>query len=240
MIMTNDNYNQFVEFEKACDKMLESNYVLVDKSISGILKAIAKNKHVFNLIAEQVISFNFAKQFELVEKTNIFALPESLEERVAFCFCLLNEIDNKNISVTKLIYDYFSKNMIEGYDLFCKNVVEEFRNGVRTLANEKYNFATAGIDANQPLFYEPIYDSKLVSRIIFVLESIQTKIDEEKRVVFEKKNMATAVCQSAIECLLEGQQKPVLALFFGLKSITQEMKRVKNDILELESLILNK
>ena len=50
--------------------MTNSNYVLVDKSISEILKSIAKNRDVFNLIAEQVISFNFSLESEIKSKSN--------------------------------------------------------------------------------------------------------------------------------------------------------------------------
>ena len=232
---------QILEFEKMCDNMSASNYVMIDKSISSVLKSVVKNKDVFNVVAEQVISFNFAKFFDIATRSvGMFIMPEDIGEKTAFCFCLLNEIDNKNVNVTNLISDHFAKNMIEGYSLFCQMVVDEFCLCVKTLCEEKFSADKNLDNAKAPRAKNKPYEKKVVDSMLYILEGVQSKINEEKRVVFELKNMALVVCESLHECLIDGNEKPVIGLFFGLKSLCSSMKKVKNDILELEMLVLNK
>ena len=107
---------------------MESKYILIDKKVSDVLRAIADTNLVYNLIAECMINFDFAFEWKRATEGSFLKLPDADSKRISFIFCLLNNIDDKNIDVTAVLERFFSYDLAySSYDLFCKNVIAEFR-----------------------------------------------------------------------------------------------------------------
>lgn len=127
--MTNEKKLEDVqEFLISIKNMLESKYILIDRRVSDILRAIADTNSVYNLIAECMVNFDFAYEWSSATSGSYFKLPGQETKRIAFIFCLLNNIDDRKIDVTFILEKYFSYDLAySSYDLFCKYVIVEFR-----------------------------------------------------------------------------------------------------------------
>lgn len=116
------------EFLYTIQNLVYSKYILIDRRISELLRAIASSDKVYNLIAECMVNFDFIEQWREAVKDNKFVLPSDENKRISFIFCMLNNIDDKNLDLTKVLDHYFSFDPSHTpYELFCKNVIIEFR-----------------------------------------------------------------------------------------------------------------
>ena len=123
--------NEINPFIEACDKMIASKFIMIDKRISDVLKSIAKTEMVFGLIKECMLNFNFDKEWRIATaKVGYLLPPEEPHKFVAFVFSLLNCIDDKKISASDLLSRFFSKSETSAgpYSDFCESLVVRFKN----------------------------------------------------------------------------------------------------------------
>ena len=127
--MVNVKESVYIEdFLNAVSSTLESKYIFIDRKISDILISIAKSPDVYNVIAKAMINYDFKEAWKKAVKSNFIKLPESDDDRIAFIFCLLSNIDDKNLDITMVLDKYFSYDSeIKPFELFCKNVIVEFK-----------------------------------------------------------------------------------------------------------------
>ncbi len=124
------------EFLIALDNLIASKYILAERKISDVLLQVARSADVYNLIAECMINFDFKAEWKVATSAHFFKLPNTDEQRVAFIFCLLSNIDDKNIDFTNFLAQYFSAaNSYSAYELFSKTVLIEFKRLVLKLLN---------------------------------------------------------------------------------------------------------
>lgn len=116
------------DFLNAVSSTLESKYILIDRKISDILYSIANTKDVYNVIAKCMINFNFIEAWKSAVKSNFIKLPSNDDDRLAFIFCFLSNIDDKNLDITMVLDKYFSYDSeTKPFELFCKNIIVEFK-----------------------------------------------------------------------------------------------------------------
>ena len=161
-------------FVGACDKMIESKYIMVDKRIADVLKSIAECKPVYNLIAECMINFNFDKLFKTATAENEFMLPEDPKDLVAFVFCLLNCLDDKKININDLLMRFYAKDkQMTSYGLFNNHVIMNFRNAVYfLLVGEPIVVSEKGAESeNIPA--KTSVDKKILDRLAFLVKDLK-------------------------------------------------------------------
>ncbi len=123
-----ENTIEIDNFLNAISSMLESKYILIDRKISDILYAIANTRDVYNVIAVAMINYDFKTSWRHAVNSTFIKLPEDENDRIAFIFCLLNNIDDKNLDITMVLDKYFSYDLeTKPYELFCKNIIVEFK-----------------------------------------------------------------------------------------------------------------
>lgn len=116
------------DFLNAVSSTLESKYILIDRKISDILHSIATTQDVYNVIAKCMINFDFIQSWGNAVKSNFIKLPLNEDDRIAFIFCFLSNIDDKNLDITMVLDKYFSYDSeTKPFDLFCKNIIVEFK-----------------------------------------------------------------------------------------------------------------
>ncbi len=133
-------------FIDACDKMIASKFIMIDKRISDVLKSIASCKPVFNLVKDCMVNFNFEKEWGLATaKMGYIVPPDDSRMFVAFVFSLLNSIDSKKLSASSVLSMYYSKiDAGDGpYDQFCKAIIERFKTTIQQLLVKKKDSAPA-------------------------------------------------------------------------------------------------
>ena len=73
--MTKENVPQesYDEFLYAVQNLVNSKYLLIDRRISELLRAVASNDAIYNLIAECMVNFDFIEEWRNSVKTgNLF------------------------------------------------------------------------------------------------------------------------------------------------------------------------
>ena len=129
----NVDINGFLE---SLEKLISSKYILAERKINDVLVQVAQTAPVYNLIAKCMVNFDFLAEWNIAISSHFFKLPEVDENRVAFIFCLLSNIDDKNIEFTNFLSKYFSAaNSYSAYELFSKTVIVEFRRLILKLLN---------------------------------------------------------------------------------------------------------
>ena len=234
MASTNKKIN-IDKFITSIDSMVASKYILVDRKISDVLLSIADTREVYNTIAECMINFDFQTEWQKAIAGQIFKLPETDEKKVSFIFCMLNNIDDKNINITAILDRYFSydKN-ISSYDNFCKLIIVEFKRLIIKLLSEDY------IVANEVDYPAPEISAK---EEIVVLSSM---VSNFRQLVISQKKLKTAYLSkedliamlSTFEIVVKNNQ---VEYFYSYKvmisSAIKKDKVLKKEFAQIEKVI---
>ena len=61
--MNNIDKDTIINFISACNELVNGKFILADIKISKILRAISESTDIYNLIAENMINYDFDKEF---------------------------------------------------------------------------------------------------------------------------------------------------------------------------------
>ncbi len=218
--MTNEEIG-LQEFNYAIESMLNSKYILIDRKISDILHAVVDSKAVYNVIARAMINFDFVYEWKLATQNKSFIdFPEDRSKRIAFIFCLLNNMDNRNIDATYLLESFFSFNTpFKPYELFCKMVIEEFRALI---------FDELGIK------FEPEIEENEIEKQENIESMLLKNIDELKKIIETGKVKSDlskaeilAVLSALSQAITHCHTEYLFAFVVMLKSVLKKQKNVK-------------
>lgn len=137
---------KFDNFYEAINNLMNSKLVFASSYISELLHSIADNDEIYNLIARSMINFDFIEQWQISVSSGRLVLPEENLKKIAFIFCMLNNIDDKNLDLNKILEHYYSfAPDIHPFEVFKKHIVETFRDLIFmelniTLKSEDNNF----------------------------------------------------------------------------------------------------
>lgn len=223
------------EFLAVLDKLITSKYILAERKISDVLVQVAKTTHVYNLIAKCMINFDFKAEWKIATSAHFFKLPESDEKRVAFIFCLLSNIDDKNIDFTNLISQYFStENSFSAYELFSKTVIVEFKRLIIKLLN---------IEEDNESDYE-ILEKECESQNNFILLErlvtdicVKIKSSEKLKRCFLTRNDLIAVLSTLLLVTQQKQTEYLYAFRVTLNAALAKNKNYKNEIERINQVI---
>ena len=207
-------------FTNACNKMIESKYIMVDKRIADILKSIAECKPVYNLIAECMINFNFDKQFKAAVSGADFLLPEDPKDLVAFVFCMLNCLDDKKININDLLMRFYAKNNnLSSYAQFNNHVILGFRNAVYFLAVGENIEKQEEVLEPAPVVVDKI-DSEITNRLNFLVKDLRDYVSGLKKVKcsYLTKFEIIAIIETFLSEIKRGNIYSYKALLLGVKA----------------------
>ena len=127
-----DNDTLILDFDRACDDLILSKYILADKRISDLLKVIASSKKLYSLMKDMLKSFDFVAEYKLATmRKGHFFLPKSRKKLISFVFCLLFYIDTNAIELSDFLKDNFaSSNVNMEFSAFASQVILPFRHAV--------------------------------------------------------------------------------------------------------------
>ena len=203
--MANNNNINVDRFIASINDMLASKYILIDRKISDILLAIADTHDVYNVIAQCMVNFDFKTEWKLATSTNVMKLPNTNEKRISFIFCLLNNIDDKNLDATTVLERYFSyDSTVSPYDLFCKNIIVEFKNLVLLKLNLKNVEVSA---AEEALNSQEFTEQDEFSALAKLIDDFSAFVAAQKKLkhCFIPKNDFIAVLSTFKQAVLNSQ-----------------------------------
>lgn len=223
------------EFLTALDKLIASKYILAERKISDVLFQVAQTSHVYNLIAKCMINFDFKAEWKVATSSHFFKLPETDEKRVAFIFCLLSNIDDKNIDFTNLIAQYFStENSFSAYELFSKTVIVEFKRLIIKLLNIEEEAVAEGDDVSNETIV--VNNFVLLEKLVSDL-SAKIKSSEKIKHSFLAKNDLIAVLSTLLLVTEHRQTEYLYAFRVTLNSALAKNKHYKNEIEQINQVI---
>ncbi|MCL2234544.1 MAG: hypothetical protein FWC11_02625 [Firmicutes bacterium] len=127
-----DSDTLILEFDRACDNLILSKYILADKRISDLLKVVASSKKLYSLIKGVLKGFDFVEEYKLATiRRGQFFLPKSRKKLISFVFCLLYYIDTNAIELSDFLKDNFSSSNVNlEFSNFTSQVILPFRHAV--------------------------------------------------------------------------------------------------------------
>lgn len=242
--MANENKLNIEEFLYSIDKMLESKYILIDRRISDILLAIADTREVYNLIAECMINFDFSYEWKISTQGPYLRFPDSDSKRISYIFCLLNNIDDRNLDITKILEKYFSYDRAHTpYELFCKHVIVEFRRlileGLK-VKNRDY-YLDESVKYSNEVMPKMVSDYDILqSKIRNVITGL--KMTKKLKKCFMQKADIIAVLSTFEQVVIKKQNEYFYAFLVTIKAVLGENREYRKELTEIcdivEKLIL--
>ena len=224
------------EFISACDNMIDSKFILVDKRIGEVLKAVATTKPVYNAIAENMINFNFSGAYAVAtSKTGEFVMPE--DKVVGFVFCMLKAINDGKINVNDLLIKHFPSDAENhsSYALFCNATILPFKNLIVDQLCE-----STKTKKQQEKVVSPIenLNAQILDRLQFLAKDIKAYVVGSKKIKgckVTKQEYLNIV--DAFVLAIESQEKQYFETFaqtlFALAGKDKELKQRLAGIIEL-------
>lgn len=236
MAIPKDVKEEFKALKNACNEFMNSKLILIEKSISNILKTIAKGGQIYNCLAEEIVGYNFSAEYESVLRSGSFDLVLSENKMVPFAFHLLNEMDNGNIDIFGFIKQIFGEDNQKAYIDFGAIVIKNFESGIEELLEVR--FAENEVEVEEdPEQQNPMLDEAFLDRIKFVIENIMNGLSDKKLLKHKLRGDINTLCVSILLCIAHAEDIGLLGLVLGLKHMLKKIKMFKNDIKELELII---
>ncbi len=224
------------KFLLSINNMIESKYILIDRRISDILLAIADTHEVYNLIAECMVNFDFKLEWKKATTTNMMKLPVNDSKRISFIFCLLNNLDDKNLDATNVLEKYFSYDrMISPYEQFCKNVIAEFGR----LVVKKLQVKVVDTDVYENLDIEHADTEDEYTVLAKLLEDFRAYIVAQKKLkhCFIEKNKLIAIVSTFKEVVLSKHIEYFYSYQLTISSAIEKNKVLKNKFADANKII---
>lgn len=129
-----DVKTQVNDFLTKCEELKKCKFIMAPTKIKDLLKSIVNSRTLYDLFSCVSTDFDYvsAKAHCLVDVSDGYSrrgevrLPSSSQEKLAFIFCLLVELDRDSINFNWFLQKYFSddESYYASYFSFCKQIIE--------------------------------------------------------------------------------------------------------------------
>ena len=217
-----------------------SKMVLAPKHISNILKVVAENNTIYNLIAEKILGYDYNGEFVMLDAGTV-TIEEiaSSSKVVPFVFCLLNDIDNQDKEIVSVVRKFIGGDTEEAFGEFCDKVINPF---VVKIIDEISDYESEECCEccceEQPQSISGLFTQELKDRIDYIVGVISDKINGLKKVNKDLKNDLCIIVYSIDLGLASGEYSGILGLLSGLKRCIIPLKKFKSEIEEI-NVVLN-
>lgn len=138
---------QVLEFLERCDELTKCKFIMATTKIRDLLKCIVNSPELYGLFDRVTKDFNYPEQKTkcLLSGRNAYTgkvvLPQAVEQRLAFIFCLLVEFDRDTINLSDFLQVYFHEDgsYFESYKAFCNTIIVGLADSIRHVFNAQLN-----------------------------------------------------------------------------------------------------
>lgn len=196
------------DFIAATNEAIDSKFIVAEKKISGVLRAVAASDRLIELFKTVTYGFDFkaamAKACEKIGSRGKLVMPSSPAAFLAFAFYLLLDIDNGKRSLRELLDDYYrAPSPNEQYSLFAGAVLVPFRDATEYV----YYNGVDGTNAN------PAVNEAALG----LLRELNSTINRSEAVASSKRELY-ALTQGLEAAVLDCRSEYVKPLLIGLKA----------------------
>lgn len=140
-IMSNDE-RPVEDFFAAAAEVVRTRYILAEKKINNMMKLVASSRILYDFFGKVLKGFDYEAE---VRRCTIddggrskLILPTDVKKATALVFCLLMDIDNKNIFLSDFLRSFFlgDSDINMAYEMFCQEVLLPFIEYAQKLLRE--------------------------------------------------------------------------------------------------------
>lgn len=189
-----DVKTQVNDFLNKCEELKKCKFIMAPTKIKDLLKSIVNSRTLYDLFSCVSTDFDYisAKKHCLVDASDGFTnrgaviLPPSAQEKLAFIFCLLVEIDRDSINFNWFLQKYFSDDdsYYASYFSFCKEIIDPLEKIVSGVFEEELATPSREEEA-QSVQPQPEPQQAPAAGISGMLSAIWLLIAQEKQYILE-------------------------------------------------------
>lgn len=220
------------EFLYSIQNLINSKFLMLESSVSAVLQSIASTERVYGLIAQCMINFDFATEWKQATTETALVLPEDNSKKIAFIFCMLTNIDDKNLDIVALLKHYYSSDeSASPYEIFCNEIVLEFKNSI--LQGLGINESTTE-SSNEDELEENIAETyQLLYNAVRLLNDKVLNANKIKVLGVSKEDLV-AIISSFELAIRENHSEYFYAFLASIKGATQKAKELKSLVNDIE------
>ena len=251
-------------FSLRMDELINSNYLLVDKKITNLLKTVTASKLFYEIISFTAEGFNFENYKASLPKGSFFPV-DNKKNLIAFAFCLFSEIDAKNEDLLNILSIYYNaENFDRMYKLFVENFLIPFKSAVLTVIDEILRYESEedspfkGIveEIEEDITIAPLKtDEKKVTKkvepanqptkkyltcykdIQKILISEKSKIIHCKHLKDNEKSDLLVLLERFKDCLFHGNKESIKTAFISYKYAVSTFRRIDSEVDDVERIL---
>lgn len=171
--------NAIDKFAYACERMINSTFIVSEDRIRNILISVAASKRLYTLFTDLFTEFDFPLEMDKSCARGRFILP--LDPRVAapLVLELLYMLDSKEFDLSDFLGEFFLADSVnERYAIFCLEVIRPFEQYVKQLYYEVINTPIEKV-------FDPETAHNALNAIINFLQSKGESPDEDLKLLMD-------------------------------------------------------
>lgn len=237
-------------FIKRCNDIIDGKFLLIDKNISNLLKSIANDETICELMKSCLKDFDFAKTYEACKESDydegcktMFTLPENEKDLIAYVFSLLWQFDSKQMDFQKYLTDCFvnTSSLYESYNIFCEAVLKPFKKAVVGYINVLGE--TESVSENNILLEKFLKGQKIefgvyvVDSLIFALNGIQKKVADDVKIKMHVKQDMCLLCDGLSNAIISRDKKLIKLIYTGFYYAFKDYENALSDLKYIEKVL---
>jgi len=222
------NIQELKLFNNACDEFVSGKYILVDIKISSILKLIAEEEKLSNIVNSCLQDYDFITQSKnhivFNENNSFISMPSNDKETIAFVYNLLYKFKSGSIDFYQFLTTYFNADGDNNKEFaeFARTVIIPFKNAVNSIYSKRHVL----VETND-------YQNNIYNKIMSTIKLILKNLDMYKLNMNQKEEF-TMLLNSLFTASEKNDKKLVFSLMIGLDYFTKANKKSRNAYLSLE------
>lgn len=219
---------ELAQFNNACDEFISGKYILADIKISSILKFIAEDEKLTNIVNTCLQDYDFNAEFKklaIVDENNAsINLPSTDKEQVAFVYNLLYKFKSGKINLYDFLTQFYGEDSTNNKEFseFTKTIIIPFKNAINNIYSKRHVL----VETND-------YQNNIYNKIMSTIKLILKNLDAYKLNMNQKEEF-TMMLNSLYLASEKNDKKLVYSLMIGLDYFTKANKKSRTAYLMLE------
>ena len=245
-------------FSVKMDELIISNYLLADKKITAVLKAVTASKMFYELICFTADGFDYATYFSSLTRGEAFPVSNK-KLLIAFGFSLFTEIDCKNEDLLNILSIYYSADSFErSYKIFVEEFLIPFKNTVLYVVEEMMrkeaesqkeetedviSFTEVDHQIKMEAVKQPEHSSETKKYLTCYKDIQKILISEKAKIIHcrhlkdNEKSDLLVLLDRFKDALFHGKKQEIKASFISYKYAVSGFKRIDSEVDDVERML---
>lgn len=194
---------QVLSFFEKCEELKNCKFIMATSKIKDVLKCIVNCPDLYRLFSEVTKNFNYlatraqclVTENDGVYKHSYCVLPQAVDKKLAFCFCLFVEFDKDTLNFNEFLRIYFPEDgsYFASYHSFCDTVVNGMQDAIAQVFSEELQqpsrYTENGISVN--------------SAKAGLISALDLSISEEKQYISANRGIPEEEKEGGLEILTQ-------------------------------------